>query len=44
MAVDYETPEKNTGISVGMFYKHYSNLTPILAAKELAGTGHPDRV
>tara|TARA_B110000438_G_scaffold272928_1_gene291957 strand:+ start:598 stop:732 length:135 start_codon:yes stop_codon:yes gene_type:complete len=44
MIVDFDTLAKNMGVSVGTIYKHYSNLTPTLMAKELARTGHPDRV
>ena len=31
------------GTSIGMLEKHYSHLTPTLAANQLAGKRHPDR-
>jgi integrase len=41
--VDYHTLAKNMGTSIGMLEKHYSHLTPTLAANQLAGKRHPDR-
>ena len=41
--VDYHTLAKNMGTSIGMLEKHYSQLTPTLAANELAGKRHTDR-
>ena len=41
--VDYHTLSKNTGTSIGMLEKHYSHLTPTLAANQLAGKQFPDR-
>ena len=41
--VNYHTLAKNMGTSIGMLEKHYSHLTPTLAANELAGKRHPDR-
>jgi integrase len=35
--IDYHRLAKNMGTSIGMLEKHYSHLTPTLAAKELAG-------
>ena len=41
--VDYHTLAKNMGTSIGMLERHYSHLTPTLAANQLAGKRHPDR-
>jgi hypothetical protein len=41
--VTYHNLAKNMGTSIGMLEKHYSHLTPTLAANELAGKRHPDR-
>jgi len=35
--IDLHKLAKNMGTSIGMLEKHYSHLTPTLAAKELAG-------
>ena len=40
--VDYHALSKNMGTSIGMLEKHYSHLTPTLAAKQLAGRRLPD--
>lgn len=42
--VDYHTLAKNMGTSISMLERHYSHLTPTLAAKQLAGKMHPDRI
>jgi integrase len=42
--VDYHTLEKNMGTSIGMLERHYSHLTQTLAANELIGKRHPERV
>jgi hypothetical protein len=44
MVVDYVTLATNTATSIGMIEKHYSQLTPTLAANKLTGKEHPDRV
>ena len=41
--VDYHALSVNMGTSISMLEKHYSHLTPTLAAKELAGKQFPDR-
>ena len=41
--VDYHTLAKNMGTSISMLEKHYSHLTPTLAANQLAGKQFPDR-
>ena len=40
--VDYHALSKNMGTSIGMLEKHYSHLTPTLAANQLAGRRLPD--
>ena len=40
--VDYHALSKNMGTSIGMLEKHYSHLTPTLAANQLAGRKLPD--
>ena len=40
--VDYHALSKNMGTSIGMLEKHYSPLTPTLAANQLAGRRLPD--
>ena len=42
--VDYHAlSKKNMGTSISMLERHYSHLTPTLAAKQLAGKQFPDR-
>ena len=41
--VDYHALSKNMGTSISMLERHYSHLTPTLAAKQLAGKQFPDR-